>query len=516
VRNPKREIQDFERFEDILAILAKNGFKDVITRLNLQKHLSITERIANPEPTPRRFRETVEELGLVFIKFGQMLAERKDLIPERYAEELKKLENNVKPFDPEEAREIVDEEVGMENFEDFSEEPIASASIAQVHSATLKNGEKVAVKIRRPGLAGKVEKDLDIISFLAHKYDKHYNPEHNQVKRDVEEFARWTREEMNLKNEAKNAERLRENLSEEKNIRIPEIYRELTTERVLTTEYIDAVRVDDIEGLENRDIEFEEIARLGVRCELKQILRDGFFHADPHPSNFLVDPDGKLVYLDFGIMGKLTPKKRRLVGLMFYYQIEQDLEGLMSILEELGYKQRNYQREELKHEVERIILDMKASTLETQSFTKAFAKISLKASDHGLYMPNDLIMMGKGMATMEGIGIDVYPKYSFEEENYEDLKEILRQQFDPEDTAKDFAVDLLRNRDELTKFTSNLVEAEKKSEQKIDVHNDSSAKNLFPAALIVGSTVLFYETLPPEHMLPVALLELLAAVHLLE
>lgn len=516
MRNPKREIQDIERFEEILGVLAKNGFKDIVTRLKLQEHLSLTEKIANPEPTPQRFRETVEELGVVFIKFGQMLAERKDFIPERYAEELKKLENDVKPFDPEEAKEIVDEEVGLDKFEQFSEEPIASASIAQVHSAELENGDKAAVKVRRPGIRKRVKTDLDIVSFLARKYDNHYNPEHDQVRRDVEEFARWTDKELDLKNEAKNAKRLRENLKDEEKVRIPEVYEDLTTEKVLTTEYIDAVRVDDIEGLEEREIKFEDVARIGVRCELKQILRDGFFHADPHPSNFLVDTEGNLVYLDFGIMGRLTPKKRRLVGLMFYYMVEQDVEGLMSVLEEVGYEEDSYDREELKHEVERTILDIKQSTLEQSSFTKSFAKIALKASSNGLYISNDLIMMGKGMATMEGIGIDVYPEYRFEEENYSDLQDILKQQFNVKDAAEEFAVDLLRNRDELTKLPSSLLESEEGGDRKIEIKNEASSDNVFPASLIIGSTILFYQTLPERYMLPIALLEFLAAVHFLE
>lgn len=515
MKNPRRVLKDFGRFKDILELLAKNGFKDIITRLNLQKHVPITERIATPEPTPQRFRETVEELGVVFIKFGQMLAERKDLIPEEYAEELKKLENHVEPFDAEEARRIVEEELDFDRFEEFSEEPIASASVAQVHKATLENGEEVAVKIRRPGLEKQVEIDLDIIRFFARKYDEKQKSKHGQVVRDVDEFARWTNEEMNFEQEAKNAERLKKNLKEEEKIRIPKIYHELTTEKVLTTEFIDAVRVDDLAAIEQKDIEFAEIARVGVRVELKQILRDGFFHADPHPSNFLVDEEGNLVYLDFGIMGKLIPKKRRLVGLMFYYMVEQDVRGLMSVLEELGYEEEDYRRDELKHTVERTLLDLKGSSLEESSFTVALAKVTLEAGRKGLYMPNDLIMMGKGMATMEGIGIDVYPDYKFEEENYQDLKDILEEQFNLEDAAEDFAVDLLRNRDELTKLTSSVLEEDSKT-QNIEVTNRGSDSNLVPAALIVGSTLLFYGTLPDKYMLPVALAELLAAVHFLE
>ena len=516
MRNVRREIQDFERFEQIIRILASNGFKDIVTRLDLQHYLPITDKYINPEPTPQRFRETVEELGTVFIKFGQMLAERKDLIPERYAEELKKLENEVPPFDPVRAKQIVDEDVGLENFEDFSKDPIASASIAQVHTAKLENGEKVAVKVRRPGLIDQVRKDLDIIRFFANEFDKHQKSEHGQFRRDIEEFTRWTMKEVNLKNEAKNAERLRKNLADEDRIRIPKIYGELTTPRVLVTEYIEAFRVDEREKIEDIDISFEEIARLGVRSQLKQILRDGFFHADPHPSNFLVDKNGNLVYLDFGIMGKFTPKKRRLLTLMFYYTLSQDVEGLMSVLEELGYEEKDYDPDELKHEVERIVLELQGTTLNDNSFTKSFAKLSLAAGRHGLYMPNDLIVMGKGMATMEGIGIDVYPEYSFQEQNFQDIKEIMKKQFDPKDSMKELGVDFLRNRDKLTKLTSNIIKSQDGSGQTINITNSRNNSNMLPAALIVGSTLLFYKTLPDEYMLPVALVELLAAVHLLE
>ena len=516
MRNVRREIEDFERFEEIVRILASNGFKDIITRVDLQHYLPITDKYVNPEPTPQRFRETVEELGTVFIKFGQMLAERKDLIPARYAEELKKLENEVPPFDPERARQIVDEEVGLENFTDFSKDPIASASIAQVHTAKLENGDKVAIKVRRPGIVDKVRKDLDILKFLATEFEKHRDSNHEQMRRDIEEFSLWTNKEMNLKNEAKNAERLRENLSDEERIRIPKVYQELTTSTVLVTEYIEAFRVDEREKIEDIDISFEEIARLGVRSQLKQILRDGFFHADPHPSNFLVDRDGNLVYLDFGIMGKFTPKKRRLLTMMFYYTLSQDVEGLVDVLEELGYKEDNYEREELKHKVEFIVLELSGTTLADNSFSKSFAKISLEAGNHGLYMPNDFIVMGKGMATMEGIGIDVYPEYSFEKENFDDIKQIMKEQFDPKDSMKDLGVDFLRNRDKLTKLTSNIVKSQEDSAPEINITNESNSRNLLPGALIVGSTILFYKTLPEEYMMPIALAELLAAVHFLD
>ncbi len=515
----KSDVEDLERFEDILVILFEEGFGFLLDRLDLLHRIPLVKRVKKPrkkKPGPERARETFERLGPTFIKFGQILAQRPDVIPQSYAEELEKLEDSVPAFDSEKARNIIDEEIGMETFKEFSEEPIAAASIAQVHEATLQNGDEVVVKVRRPGIEEQMRKDLDILLFLAKEFDKHSNMARGMAYQDIKEFSEWTKEELDLKKEGRNAKIMGENLGDEDRIKIPHPYLEHSTEKVLVMEKVSGVKANDAEAIREMNVSTKEIALTGIRSALKQIIRDGFFHADPHPSNFLVNEDGQLVYLDFGMVGKFSKDMRRNIALLILHAYDEDVDGMVETIQNIGYVEEEPDLEGLKQEVERISLRLKNSTIEEQSISKALIDLTVAAADHGIYMPSSLMIVGKALVTMEGIGLAIYPDFEPQNEFSDTVEDLLVDLNQPDDLARSFMIDLAENQDLITRLPSKLNRLSEKQERTIKIENGSdNREELTVAALIVGSSLLLMDSLPSKTVALIAAVELVAAVLLL-
>jgi ubiquinone biosynthesis protein len=516
----KNDIKKVERLEEITGILFKQELGYILDKLDLLHYLPVHKRLRaerHPKPKPERLRETFEELGTVFIKFGQIISERPDLIPEEYCEELEKLQDGVSEFNPEKAKEIVDEEVGLENLERFDEEPLAAASIAQVHRAKLKTGEEVVLKVRRPGIEEEVHRDLKILLYLGKKADKHISIGNNFVHSEVREFAEWTKEELDFKKELRNAEVFRENMSEEDRIRVPEVYGEYTTEKVLTMEYVDAVKCDNIEEIRKMDIDEQEIAQTGIRSVLKQILRDGLLHADPHPSNFMVDREGNLLFLDFGMMTRITKDTQRHLGMLMLQIANEDIEGLLETVKELSKVDDDAELDKLKRDMEREILKLRDTTIREQSVSRVLIKLSTKAAQRVVYLPTKITLIGKGILTMEGIGLKIYPDFELQNEFKDDVEKLLVQQNKPDEMAKDFAFNLIQNKEIITKLPEKIndnLDRGLKGEHRHEHKVDSGSLPLLPALLILSSTALISASVLRTEFLYIGLAELLAGLYL--
>lgn len=516
----EERVEDVKRLDEIVRKASEEGFNFLLDALDLDNRLPIAKRIlpeTDDTPPPERLRELLEELGPSFIKFGQILAERPDLIPEEYAAELKELEESVESFSPEKAREILEKELGPveENFSEFQEDPIGSASIAQVHRAELKNGKEVAVKIRRPGIKQEVERDLDILQFFADRADEQFQGLNDfNVSRNVREFARWTREELDLKKEARNARIFRENMKDDEDIRIPYVYSEMSTEKVMVMEYVEGVECDDEEGLREMDVEGDRIADTMARSSIKQIIRDGFFHADPHPSNFLIDGEGRLIYLDFGMMGKLTPEQRKRIGLLIVHAANEDVESVTGLLEEIGSLEDDADRGLIKEKVEEKILVLRDATLEEESFTQNIFELLVFASRHGLRIPSSYILMLKTMVTMEGVAMDLHPGLQMKDTYAREIKKVLYEQHSPEKMADRFAIDLLENEDLVTELPSKLDELteKKKTEVRVVNENSRSMNQTVTAALLISSGILMAPVVPDRYLFLLGALEIAAAL----
>lgn len=525
MRRLERDIDDVKRFEEILQILFEEGFGLFLSKVNLLSHVPLMKRVSQPKkrvPPPERVRKTFERLGPTFIKFGQMLAQRPDIVPQEYVEELEKLEDDVPAFDSDVARQIVKEEIGPINevFQHFGTEPIAAASIAQVHKATLKNGDEVVVKIRRPGIKKEMEEDLDILLFLAKRGEKHFSRlRRMRIQAYVREFANWTHDELDLEKEGRNARIMADNLQDESRVKIPHIYTEHTTEQVLVMEYVDGVKCNNVEALKELEISGKDIAETAIRAGIKQTIRDGFFHADPHPSNFLVNEDGELIFLDFGMMGKFSLTTRRNLGLLFLHAANEDIDAAVDTVKRMAVLEPDADLEGLKEDIEESLLLLRNSTLEEHSVTKALLEIAIRASQRGVHMPPSLAIMGKSMLTMEGIGLTIYPDFRLTDEFAKIVRHILWEMNDPRQMFKTLMIDMIENRDLLVRMPSQISNVLDNMNRGSTTIIDSTSKNagttLLIGALILSATLIFLQVLPQEELLYVAVAEILIAVYFL-
>ncbi|MDJ0887166.1 MAG: AarF/ABC1/UbiB kinase family protein, partial [Desulfobacterales bacterium] len=317
-----RTYRHLTRYRQILAVFFRYGFGDLIDLLKIDQYIEIglqmisrnrrerLEKLSRPE----RVRLALEELGPTYVKLGQVLSTRPDLIPVDFITELTKLQDKVPPFETQEVERIVSEELGAapdEVFATFDRTPLASASIGQVHKATLADGDKVAVKVQRPGIKRIIEVDLEIMLHLANLMENHIEEiAFFRPVKIVEEFAKALEREIDYTFEAANMERMASQFLSERAVYIPKVYRRFTTERVLTAEFIDGIKISAIDALEEAGLDRRKITQRGSTILLRQIFDFGFFHGDPHPGNLFVLPEEVICLLDFGMVGTVARQTR--------------------------------------------------------------------------------------------------------------------------------------------------------------------------------------------------------------
>jgi predicted unusual protein kinase regulating ubiquinone biosynthesis (AarF/ABC1/UbiB family) len=357
------------------------------------------------------------KLGPTFIKIGQALATRADLLPLPYIQELARLQDEVPPFPSSEAARILQEELGAPPEHLFAVihwKPIASASLGQVYYGRLPSGEEVAIKVQRPRLREVIHLDLAILKRVA-RFLKRYPNLFRGVDWTgvLDEFAATIFEEMNYRQEALHAERFRENFRRWKEVYVPKIYWAYTTERVLTMEYIHGVKVTDVEELRRRGLSPARVNRLLARTYLKQLLEDGFFHADPHPGNLRVMPDGRLAFFDFGMVGRLDASLQRLMIEAFFHIVNRDVAGLVDDLIQLGFLDPSVDPRLIRPLVEglfREYLGLKLSEVKFKELTYELAEVVYA---YPFTIPARFTYMIRALMELEGIGIAIDPDFNF-------------------------------------------------------------------------------------------------------
>lgn len=517
MKDPRKEIEDIERFKEIVTIIGEQGFYHLLEESNLAKHAPLKSKISSRQKSgAARLEETIEELGTTFIKFGQIMSERPDIVPEKYIDELKNLQDSVDEFSHEKAKTIVNEEIGLESFSEFKDDPIASASIAQVHKAKLKDGEDVIVKIRRPGIKKEVQKDLEILEYISKKVEKHSEKMSQiRISQIVEQFAKWTRREMDFLNEASNARTFRNNLENEEKLKVPEVYDELTTEKVLTMEYVEGVKVTNTEALEEMNVETEELARTTIRSGFKQVVRDGFFHADPHPSNFLIQEDGGIVYLDFGMMGRISKEYRDKIDLLFLYTIREEGSKAVEILQDIGWTEDDADIKAIEMKMNDKVMKLQNSTIRETKISQEFLDVFIFAGEKGLHIPLEFTLMAKNLVTLEGIGLTVCPNFTPMDE-YEDMgKKMLRQKNKPQDVVESAFLDMMANKDLIenpfSSFRDSVQQDNGSGTAKVE---NSFSFNLVPTFLVLTSGILTAASVYDRNLLYIGLIELLLGLYL--
>ena len=311
------------RVRQILNVFLKYGFGKVIDQIHLSRFVPFRKRIKSfgqwpsvKEPAvAERLRMAFAELGPSFIKLAQILSSRPDLITKQYADEFKKLQDRVPPFSSDEAKQIIEQDIAKpidQVFSRFDAAPIAAASIAQVHYATLIDGTEVVVKVQRPRIREQIETDVSILSFIAGLMEKYF-PESAFFNPTgiVEEFTRTVRKELDFLEEARNCARFKRNFEQDTDIHIPEVFTQYSTDKIIVMERIDGVRLDDIEGITRLGLDRVKLAKIGVNAYFKQILEDGFFHGDPHAGNIFAMQTGQIAFMDLASWEGFLPNSGR-------------------------------------------------------------------------------------------------------------------------------------------------------------------------------------------------------------
>ncbi|MFA5354559.1 MAG: AarF/ABC1/UbiB kinase family protein [Thermodesulfovibrionales bacterium] len=417
------------RLQQIINVFLRHGFGQIIDQINLGRYIPFKKRLRSfgawpplkGPGVPERLRLAFGELGPTFIKLAQVLSARPDLITVPYAEEFKKLQDEVPPFPSSEVKRIIEEELGKPIYQVFSSydaNPLAAASIAQVHRATLTDGTQVVVKVQRPDIKENIETDISILSTIARLIDK-YVPESRLFNPIgvVDEFSRTVRKELSFVEEAKNCLTLRKNLEANPDVYVPMVFRDLVTEKVLVMERIEGVRIDDIRAIEAQGIDKKKLAVTGVNVYFKQILEDGFFHADPHPGNLFVLPDGRIAFVDFGIMGRVSDELKETMANTFIALMEQDFDSLIDQYIEMGLVPEHVDldafRKGFKSDLREVLEPLYGRTLREINFAQYLDTFVHMAIKHNLRIPSDLLLIDKAMLILESIGRTLDPEFDF-------------------------------------------------------------------------------------------------------
>ena len=514
------------RYGEIISVFLKYGFEDVIAGLNLQKYAAFTRwplhlkrHTVFKAPLSRweRVRLAIEELGPTFIKFGQFLSNRPDLVPSQLIDELVKLQDSVKPFSLTEALDILEQALKCpvgDVFDDFPAEPIASASVAQVYRARLKNGGDAAVKVQRPNIRQIVATDLDILGHLAGLIERHNKDlAALHLSELVREFGRTLNKELDFSLEAATMERFRADFKDTKEYYVPVVHAELTSDSVLVTEFVEGIKVSDVDSLKKAGLLPSDIARVGVNLVLRQIFTNGFFHADPHPGNILVLADGRFCFLDYGAVGIVSASLRHHLGVILYGVIYKDPQRIIRTLSQLA-TQRIVNIDRLEYEVTEIIEQYSSASLseiKVRDLLDRFGRIT--AENHLRFVPGFYLLF-KALITIEGVGLLLDPAFNLAREVEPYARRLMRDNprlkylpFDVYFTLADMASllkdlpfeikDLMR----MVKAGETRIQFEHRGLDVLALKLDHAVNRMVFAVvlaeLIVGSSVVIHSGMPP-------------------
>src|SRR3989344_268966 len=481
-------LRDVGRLKNIAGVLFKHGLLSELEGLELKRYLSFSKRVQAPPKSntpgslPERIRLSFEELGGAFVKLGQLLSLRPDLLPQPYIEEFKKLQDHVPPFPYQHVKTIIEREFHdklLNIFSSFEKTPIASASIGQVHQATLADGTSVAVKVQRPDIGQIFQEDIDLLYYLARLIDRKI-PATRQydLVRIVKEFERYTKKELNYMEEGRNIDRFLKLFANEKKIKIPKVYWNRTTSRVLTMEFIDGVKVGEVKEFSKFNTSPLSVAKIVTNSILHQIFVFGFFHADPHPGNVFVLPNGKVAFLDVGIVPENTDVQKLRVDLKISLE--------------------TYYNREVRE-------------INMQEFFNTIFHLS---REYGMHFPVDFVLLVKSILTLEGLDRELYPKYNLVEACKPHIQEVMKNRLSARRIVRSWKENLFMFQQNLQHIPRDLrqalavfktgklkVDIEDRDIQRFALEIDRSSNRivfgLIIAALVVASALIMLAQLPP-------------------
>jgi ubiquinone biosynthesis protein len=428
-----------DRYRQILTVLFKYGFDSLLDRLNLTSYFESgmqmisRSRRAHVEGLTdyERLRMACEELGPTFIKMGQILSTRSDILPADLVRELTRLQDQVPPFSYAKVSEIVEQELHAPLdalYAHFDETPLAAASIGQVHRARLITGEEVIVKVQRPGIRKVIEVDLEILFHLAALMEKNIEEaETYRPSRIVDEFSRSIEKEINYKTEARFAERFARQFAGNEAIYVPRVFNELTTERVLTMEYVNGIKASEVHLLEQAGLDRKLIAARGAEVTFEQIFKHGFFHADPHPGNICILPENVICYLDFGMMGYVDRRSMETFADIIIGYVHRDEAAIADAMMRIAEWDDPPDRRTLESEIA-IFVDLYLyKPLKEMHMGKILQELMDLFARHRLRLPPDIFFMIKAMTEVEGLGLQLDPDFNMVEKLEPFIKDLQMQ-----------------------------------------------------------------------------------------
>jgi len=417
-------MQHLRRYREIVFVFIKYGFGAIIDNIGILKHINVRRKIlkqTNDENIAKlsrgeRLRLALEELGPTFIKMGQILSTRSDILPKDIIKELEKLQDKAPAFSFDEVKSVIQNEFGEsleEAYAEFEPTPLAAASIAQVHKALLWSGKTVVVKVQRPGIEKIIAQDMRILEDIAKFVDNHtkYGKIYNFTKM-VEDFKKKLEEELDFRIEGENAEKFKKNFLKDKKVKIPSIIWTHTTRRVLTMEYIGSIPLNDFNAIDEAGLDRGAIARNLAKSVLNQILRDGFFHGDPHPGNIMVLQDGTIAFLDFGMVGSLSPERKRQFSKMLLGIVYKNSRMIIESIIDLNAVTLNVNMKKLEKDINNLRDRYVEIPLEKLKVGEVLNGIFDLVFSYNIVIPNEFNMLAKSLITLEGIVEKLDPKIS--------------------------------------------------------------------------------------------------------
>lgn len=420
----EKRIQYINRYREIAIALSRSGFGFIIEEIGLDEVFSLPKRLLlrqNEAKTKdysrgERIVQLLETLGPTFIKLGQMASTRPDILAPDIINSLESLQDDVKPLEINIVRERVEASLGTtidEIFEKFEETPIGSASIGQVHSAVLKTGQRVAVKVQRPNIERMIRNDLEILNHIATLADNRLEiASHFQVTTIIDEFSKAIIDELDYTVEARNQDKIRKQFIDNHEIKVPDVIWELTTKDVLVMEYIDGININEYERLNLENHDTRKLAEHLTKAIFHQILIEGFFHGDPHPGNIKIMPDETIAFIDFGMVGRLTQEMKGHFGFLIISLMKQDVDSVVRAITRMGAVPDNVNMKELRRDAEKLKDKYYDVPLSRVNLGNAIQEIFDIAHKHKIILPSDFTMLGKTVLTLESIIANLDPDFS--------------------------------------------------------------------------------------------------------
>ncbi|MCK4518603.1 MAG: hypothetical protein KAU12_00650 [Candidatus Omnitrophica bacterium] len=519
LRDITQKIHNLRRLRQILQVFVKYGFGYIVDRLRIEQNV-IGKKVINIKPIRKldvfdqtaavRARKVLEELGPTFIKLGQILSTRADLIPVELCKEFEKLQDRVPSFEYEKVEEQISSEFKQpikKIYKKFSPEPTAAASLAQVHIAELRSGQKVVVKVQRPGIKKIITTDLEILYSLAKLAEKYI--EESKIYKPVEvidEFRKTILKEVDFNREARNIDIFRRNFKDNEKVCFPAVFHDLSTKKILTIEQIKGIKISDVEKINKSGLDRKQLAINGANVVLKQVFIDGFFHADPHPGNiFAIDNNG-VAFLDCGMVGRVDEEMKEQIAAILTAFIERDVFEMARVIMAVGSVDEADVKG-LNADITELMENYYGISLEELKMGKFLTEMMDIISQNRIKIPPDLFLLAKALLTIEGIGRKLDPDFNMVARTKPFMEKLIKQRYSPKRIARE----IKRLARGLYAFTSSLprdlslvlgkmkkgtliVEFEHKGLENLILQMDKVSNriafSLIIASLIVGSSII--------------------------